>query len=208
MKSRKIIIGLGLLISFMLLALFPWWFWGTIKEFKDWYPRIGLILWLLKLVLGGGVLLGTLYYVRFIPFKKLASVYLFFVFIISSWLIGEQHPFSRYPMYNSFPNYAYIFVLENKQNEHLPLIKYSRLNSAEISHLYFSALKKNQILEYGMGVEDDFVDRLNIGEEMFEQIKWKETKDSLSCLKLSRIFLKIESGKLLKQEKTLYESCL
>lgn len=60
---------------------------------------------------------------------------LFLLYIVLSLLLGEEHPFSRYPMYNSFPNTASVYFLKDKKGHTLALQKYFNLKAEELGHL-------------------------------------------------------------------------
>lgn len=61
-----------------------------------------------------------------------------------SLFVGEWHPFTQVPMYNSFPNYAYAFYLAD--STHRPLISLpGKYNSGFISHQYSSIAESKNI---------------------------------------------------------------
>jgi hypothetical protein len=59
-------------------------------------------------------------------------------YVILSLIIGENHPFSREPMYNSFPNLAIAFYLTDSTGHILPVKKYFGYNTDAITHNYHS----------------------------------------------------------------------
>jgi hypothetical protein len=202
-----IIVSLTLLFPFI---LYPWLILAGLDEFKDWYPRFGLILWAGKNLF----FLSLLYSIYFFRVKivslleRFPYISIFVVYVVLSWVIGEHHPFSRIPMYHSFPNYAYTFNILDNENQMIPLKEISKMGAAEISHLYFSAINNSDIIYYGSGIEDS-LDMESIGEEVFNNIVWKENIDlNEKCFKLERIYLSInESNELVTKSKILYESC-
>jgi hypothetical protein len=50
--------------------------------------------------------------------------------------IGEVHPFTLVPMYNSFPNYGYAFYITDEHNKVLPIKKYFSYQSGNLGHYY------------------------------------------------------------------------
>ena len=57
-------------------------------------------------------------------------------YIIISLLVGEIHPFSRETMYDSFPNLAVTFYLNDSAANLLPVKKYFAYNTDAITHNY------------------------------------------------------------------------
>jgi hypothetical protein len=59
------------------------------------------------------------------------------IYISGMLFFREIHPFSRFPMYSSFPNWAYSFYLTNESDEVIP---FSTINTdgGAIGHLYGS----------------------------------------------------------------------
>ena len=85
--------------------------------------------------------------------------------MIMSLLIGEVHPFSREPMYNSFPNLATAFYLSDSRGNLLPVTKYFSYNTDAITHNYHTI---EEIMGYQ---ENETKSRLDkIGREMWTQI--------------------------------------
>ena len=68
--------------------------------------------------------------------------YLLFVFyvVICVWIGKDFHPFSMFPMYNSFPNYSYAFYLKNERGELVPFRKNlsAGKNAGAMAHQYAS----------------------------------------------------------------------
>jgi hypothetical protein len=88
--------------------------------------------------------------------KKLVSsgFIIFFTYIILSLVIGERHPFTPVPMYNHFPNWAYVFYA--KDNDGRILFSKTTFRNAcspsDVSNLYSSyCYEKNWM--YGFGKE-------------------------------------------------------
>ena len=86
--------------------------------------------------------------------KKLKSCFIFLGFIILSWIIGEKHPFSRVPMYDKLPNWAYIFYLKDNNNRILFTREYysSNLSTHDLGHVFYSYCQSKHI-DYGFGNE-------------------------------------------------------
>ena len=56
--------------------------------------------------------------------------------MLISITVGEIHPFSRETMYNSFPNLAVTFYLNDSTAKLLPVKKYFACNTDAITHNY------------------------------------------------------------------------
>lgn len=91
------------------------------------------------------------------------------VYVLLSLLIGEQHPFTRVPMYSTFPNYAYSFYLSDTANNLLPLARYYHLADDELSH-HYSAICEAQHIPYGNQCESP-AQLQTIGRAMLNKLK-------------------------------------
>lgn len=134
---------------------------------------------------------------------KYISVFLFVGYIILSLLFNEFHPFSKYPMYNSFPNYAYTFYVSDEQGKLVPLQGHFQMQANELSHLYTTICETKNI-KHGNGMESD--EELGIiGKEMLERIisskKGTLKNDSLS---IHREYYYFENGNIIKDDRELY----
>ena len=99
------------------------------------------------------------------------GVALFYIF--GMLFFRETHPFSRFPMYSSFPNWAYSFYIANKTNRVIPLSSVDT-DGVALGHLYGSVAGELNI-SYGnfMESEDDL---RKIGDRMMEIVL--ESRDS------------------------------
>lgn len=204
---HTIFLSLAAFLTLILLIITPfWWTTGGLEEFKTWYPDWGILLWIVKWIFILISITSGLYLLSLLHKPVRENTFLFFLFVALSWRIGEQHPFSRIPMYHSFPEHAYVFYLEDQNNLLIPFKTISRLHAAEMSHLYYSALK-NRNISYGKGREDSLVNYYHIGLEVFENIDWYSEEDKVG-LKLKRKLLITQNDKLIEEEKILYEKSL
>lgn len=83
--------------------------------------------------------------------KLLLCTCIFIPYIIVSWVVGEVHPFSRFPMYDSFPNWSYIFYIKTQDDKVLSPFVFGT-QSGYIAHMYYSACQQKGIM-YGNGME-------------------------------------------------------
>lgn len=72
-----------------------------------------------------------------------------------SFHYGEHHPFTLVKMFDSFPNWAYVFYTRNAKNEILFVNKYYNIkrNEGTVAHTFFSYCDQHKIA-YGYGKED------------------------------------------------------
>lgn len=64
----------------------------------------------------------------------LSKTYLAVIYIIISLAVGEWHPFSTYPMYSTFQESALAVLAVDSTQNILPLKKYLRIGSADLTH--------------------------------------------------------------------------
>lgn len=84
--------------------------------------------------------------------KLLFSRYIVYITVIGlTILVRENFPFSMYPMYNHFPNYAYTFYLEDDKGNNLASLL--SISHGSLSHLFFNECNKLN-MHYGYGTED------------------------------------------------------
>lgn len=100
--------------------------------------------------------------VKKLKFMGVASLY-----IILSICFGEWHPFSKFPMYSSLPNWSYSFYITSLNNKLIPTVAF-HTNSGELGHMYGGICEKYKIA-YGDGAETK--EQLKfIGESLFKTI--------------------------------------
>lgn len=204
---HTILLSFLAIISLIILIIIPfWWTTGSLEEFKTWYPDWGLLAWILRWIFILITITSNVFLLSLLRKPIRENTFLFFLFVALSWFIGEQHPFSRIPMYHSFPKYAYVFYLEDLNNQLVPFKEISKLHAAEMSHLYYAALKKRNI-SYGEGREDSLVNYYHIGLEVFENIDWHSEEDKIG-LKMKRKLLTTQNDMLIEEEEILYENSL
>lgn len=65
-------------------------------------------------------------------FSPYSALWLLYVFV--ALIVGEFHPFSRYMMYNAFPDEATVVYVADSSGGVVPLKKYFRYKSADLTH--------------------------------------------------------------------------
>lgn len=133
---------------------------------------------------------------------KFLSIFLFSGYLLLSLLLPEFHPFSRYPMYNSFPNYSYVFGVKDEAGNPVPLKKYFNTNADGWAHLYF-IINERKGFDCGNGVETDEELRI-VGHEMLisllATVKGPLPFDSIS---VNRVYRYFKDGIIVTDEKQL-----
>lgn len=67
--------------------------------------------------------------------------FLFAAYVFLALLVRQEfHPFSRFPMYNSFPNWGYVFFLKNERGETVPYEKHFSINkrAGYVAHTFYT----------------------------------------------------------------------
>lgn len=70
---------------------------------------------------------------------------------IAMW-VGEVHPFSQFPMYNSFPKWSYVFYIKTEDGRIVSTQKELDCKNDWIPHIYYTACE-NRNIAYGLGQE-------------------------------------------------------
>lgn len=118
----------------------------------------------------------------------------FILYGIGYLVFGETHPFSRYPMYSSFPNWSYVFYITDRDDKIIPFEEINT-HGAEVSHLYYLLSEDLQIL-YGDFIESE--ENLDIiGTRMLEILKRQKDFDH-PYLKLYRRGFYLENDSILR----------
>lgn len=108
-------------------------------------------------------------------------------YILGSFLFKEIHPFSFFPMYNSFPNWSYVFYLSDSQNKPISSKEFNS-HSCDMAHIFYSICQAKHI-KYGNGMES--TNQLSsVGNEIVDLIlKNKlDTPGKYHTIKLHRIY--------------------
>ena len=133
--------------------------------------------------------------------------FIFVGYVVISLLIGKEfYPFSRFPMYDRFPNWSYVFYMQNEHGEVLPFNRYFTLeksagNVAHNFYIYFNS--KNY--PYGYGKEDP-VHLQNAGESLMAMIIKNEPieKFGFDSLKLYRRFYYLDNNQIKYRDDLMY----
>lgn len=130
-------------------------------------------------------------------------------YILVALVVGENQPFTRVPMYDNLPNWAYVFyVKENNDSAiYLNASKTYILTTENLSHM-FSSYCNNKRFQYGSGMESDSTLELS-GRFLMGEIykKWPKSIAKPSKIYLVRKHLYFTSdGQLVERDKQIAES--
>lgn len=128
--------------------------------------------------------------------------FLFLSYVVICVLIPEIHPFSKYPMYSSFPNYSYSFYVADKNDSLIPFHDNFKIRANEIAHTYYE-ICSNHNFKCGFGAETD--SQLSVvGCEMLDHIiKLRKSTLVADSISLHRIYYLFEGGKIKSYDKQL-----
>ncbi len=128
-----------------------------------------------------------------------------FIYLFGVIIFGEVHPFSKFPMYNSFANWSYVFYITDHNDSLIPCKKL-HTTGGKLGHNFYAICNKKNI-GYGDGLESN-LELKKIGFEMMqlllnkpENIKMKNEK-----LKLWRTFFYYKNDSILHLNQLIYES--
>lgn len=136
--------------------------------------------------------------------------FLFGLYLLLSLLVGEFHPLSKYPMYNAFPNYAYVFYTTDEKEQLVPYLKNFQFskNASYIAFAFYSISDLHNY-PYGFGKENP-IHLKNTGKELLEVILDQENiaNYNFDTLKIYRRFYFIEDKQIHYTDQMLYEKAL
>jgi hypothetical protein len=130
--------------------------------------------------------------------------------IISLIAANEFHPFSKFPMYNSFPNWGYVFHLKNENDESVyysPNFSHNK-NAGYIAHTYYSFFNHHNYY-CGSGKEEP-AHLKEAGRELMNMILKDEdvSKFHFDSLILYRRFYYLENEQLTYKDDLMYEQAV
>lgn len=127
------------------------------------------------------------------------------LYLLGSLLLDEVHPFSKYPMYNSFPNWSYVFFLTDKNDKLIPC-QNLEIKSGKMGHMFYSVCSFKNI-PVGDGLETP--QQLDeAGKDMMDLIL-KNDLDKLKkygTIKLNRFFFHYnDSNNIMQTRQVMHE---
>lgn len=134
-----------------------------------------------------------------------AHVAVFGGYVVLSLLVGEVHPFTRVSMYDSFPNWAYVFYLKDGQGNILFFRKEKRLpvDAGGLAHTFYSYNNQHGIV-YGNGNEDE-QRLLEVGNYMAQSVRdaWPPTEPHPQEIVVVRRHLYYRDKLMREEDKTI-----
>ena len=121
----------------------------------------------------------------------LINFFLGFIYLGLVAVFGESHPFTRYPMFSSFPNYADYYYTEDENGHYLATTPVFGRSTGEIKDLF-------QVRQDKYGLSDRVLaDQITIGKEVGpELLKSLQPGIRLRQLNIIHVHIIRENGKL------------
>lgn len=127
------------------------------------------------------------------------------IYLIGVFVFGEEHPFSKYPMYSSFANWAYVFYITD-QNDSLIPCKVLHTSGGNLGHNFYSICQERKVA-YGDGMESNS-DLKKVGFEMMQLLSNKPQNSQIRSkkLKLWRIYYYFKNDSIIHKNQLIYEN--
>lgn len=207
LKTKIIIIAFSALVV-VITFVFRWWFFASLNEFQKWYPSTGWFLWLGKSVVEAFafsviVWLFILFSLKtfqwlFGKLRYTTPVFIFFTVIVLGFTLNT-HPFADYSMYIKFPNWSYVFIIEDLDGNLLPVKEYTNYSESDICDLYYNYLIERDV-KYG-GIESREIAEQAV-KAISENIVFKKQTNGF---RLVRLYYRIENRQTVETRDVLYE---
>ncbi len=128
-------------------------------------------------------------------------------YLLLCLFLGEMHPFSLLPMYDSFPNWAYAFYVSDKQDNLLPNNKHFTIPAMDLAHNYYTICEDQKI---NTGYERETKEELNkAGEIMLEKLLAKRANTlTADTIQLHRICYSLEGDSVIAHNTIMYERAI
>jgi hypothetical protein len=136
---------------------------------------------------------------------------LLILYVAISLLIGKDfHPFSPFPMYNSFPNYSYVIFLKNTKGDVVPYHKNFSIEKGAglLGHQYASFFNYHHYRS-GFG-EEDSVHLKEAGKELMGMLLQGEdrSKFDFDTLLLYRRYYHLNNDSINYRDDLIYEQAV
>ncbi|MDX2001057.1 MAG: hypothetical protein SFW35_01375 [Chitinophagales bacterium] len=127
-------------------------------------------------------------------YAAIKNYLIFFGFVTVTFLVGEVHPFSHFPMYNSFPNWSYAFFITDERNDTLFFEHHFRTSAGPFAHQFYT-ICQHKGFAYGNRIETK-AQLQEVGKAMLGLIEWKNKPSKTKMLRLYRRTFMLTDGKL------------
>lgn len=137
--------------------------------------------------------------------RKLSSFIIVLIYFTGVIVFGETHPFSSFPMYNSFANWSYVFYITDTNDSLIPCNKL-HTTGGNLGHNFYAICSKKNI-GYGDGLESN-LELKKVGSEMMQLILNKPQNSQIRTkkLKLWRTYYYYKNDSILHLTQLIYES--
>ena len=134
---------------------------------------------------------------------KTKTIVIIFIYLIGLMIFGEVHPFSEFPMYNSFANWSYAFYITDDNDSLIPCRKLNT-RGVNLGHSFYEICNERNI-DYGDGLES--IDDLNkVGFEMMRIVLNNPENKNIKKLKLWRTYYYYKNDSIIHKKLLIYES--
>jgi hypothetical protein len=134
---------------------------------------------------------------------KTKTIVIIFIYLIGLMIFGEVHPFSEFPMYNSFANWSYAFYITDDNDSLIPCRKLNT-RGVNLGHSFYAICNERNI-DYGDGLES--IDDLNkVGFEMMRIVLNNPENKNIKKLKLWRTYYYYKNDSIIHKKLLIYES--
>ena len=121
-----------------------------------------------------------------------------------SLTLNEFHPFSKFPMYNSFPNWSYAFYLSDEDTVIIPSSDYFNVTGGWMGHTFYSICQSRKI-GYGYNIESD-EELYLVGDQMMDLILDKNNgTKNFKQINLHKVDFKLRNDSVIENDKIIYE---
>lgn len=128
------------------------------------------------------------------------NYFAFILFVTGGLLLKEAYPFTTFPMYNEFPNYAYVFYLSDSSSKAIPLERL-HMGGGELAHNYFAIANA---LRFPNGKNLETEQHLSIiGQKMARIISQKNSKP-MPRFQIHRLYFYKQQDQLKKQDRVIF----
>jgi hypothetical protein len=139
--------------------------------------------------------------------------FIFILYVTISLIVGREfHPFSTFPMYNSFPNWGYVFFMKNEKGDMIPygpsLSDGQKKNAGYVGHTFYSYMEQKSY-PFGDGKEDP-AHLHNAGEALMKMILLGEDPQKIKAdtIKIYRRYYYLKNETMQYRDDMIYEQAI
>jgi len=123
----------------------------------------------------------------------------------SSFLIGEQFPVTRFPMYDKFPDHTYYLYVGDRHGDPIPVHELTGINTSKLKKPYDKELNRTRKRLGKRKLELTVEERRSAGETTLQKLyndapaAGKRQMDELAPLQLFHVWIYSEGGRSAEQ---------